>query len=264
MFSNILLLFSSKLFPSPASLIIWAPIPDIISFISSGILPFKHCIVSNISNVFPTARPTGSSIFVSTHTVSLFANVPISFIIFEIFMASSFVFINAPLPTVTSSTIFSAPAAIFLLIMLDAISGILPTQEIESLSAYNFLSAGAKFAVWPITLIPTFCTFSMNLFISTTVLYPGIDSSLSIVPPVNPNPLPDIFATGIPSDAIIGINTIVILSPTPPVECLSTTVFPKTDKSNISPELAISKVKFVVSSFVIPFKYIAITRAAAW
>ena len=57
-------------------------------------------------------------------------------------------------------------------------------------------------------LIPTFSTFCINSFISTFVLYPGIDSNLSIVPPVCPRPLPDIFATGIPSDAIIGSKTI--------------------------------------------------------
>ena len=33
---------------------------------------------------------------------------------------------------------------------------------VTSRKAYNFLSAGAKFAVWPITLIPTFFTFSIN------------------------------------------------------------------------------------------------------
>ena len=67
------------------------------------------------------------------------------------------------------------------------------------------------------------------------VEYPGIDSSLSIVPPVKPSPLPDIFATGRPSDATIGIRINVILSPTPPVECLSITI-PNSDKSNTSPE----------------------------
>ena len=113
-------------------------------------------------------------------------------------------------------------------------------------------------------LIPMFFTFSINSSIFISVLYPGIDSSLSTVPPVNPKPLPDIFATGTPSDAIIGINTNVILSPTPPVLCLSITVLEILDKSNISPEWAISNVKFVVSSLFNPFIYIAIIKAAAW
>ena len=156
-----------------------------------------------------------------------------------------------------------APAAIFLLIILEAISGILSTQDIVSRSAYIFLSAGAKLAVCPIILIPMFSTFCIKLWISILVLYPGMDSNLSTVPPVNPNPLPDIFATGIPSEAIIGNSIIDTLSPTPPVLCLSTTFSPNFDKSNTSPEFAIANVKFTISSSVIPFIYIAITNAAA-
>jgi len=126
------------------------------------------------------------------------------------------------------------------------------------------LSAGAKFIVCPIILIPIFWTFKIKSLISTFVLYPGIDSILSTVPPVNPRPLPDIFATGIPNDAISGNNIIETLSPTPPVLCLSTIFSPNEDKSNISPEWAIAKLKFVISCSFIPFIYIAITSAAAW
>ena len=68
-----------------------------------------------------------------------------------------------------------------------------------------------------------------------SVLYPGIASNLSFVPPVKPSPLPDIFATFTPSDATTGIRINVILSPIPPVLCLSTTS-PIFDKSNTSPE----------------------------
>ena len=59
--------------------------------------------------------------------------------------ASSSVFINAPAPVFTSRTIASAPAAIFLLIIELAISGIEFTVAVTSRSAYNFLSAGVKF-----------------------------------------------------------------------------------------------------------------------
>ena len=148
-------------------------------------------------------------------------------------------------------------------IILDAINGILSTHEILSLKAYNFLSAGAKFIVCEIILIPMFSTFFTKLFISISVLQPGIDCILSTVPPVKPNPLPDIFATGTPIDATNGNRQIDTLSPTPPVECLSTIVLFNFDKSNISPEFAIDKVRLVVSCFVIPFKNIAITNAAA-
>ena len=203
----------------------------IIFSISFGIVfPFNTSIASITSRIFPTLFPTGSFISVIIHFVSLLANFPIFVISIASFSASSMFFIKAPLPQVTSSTILLAPEAIFLLIILDAISGMLSVQLIVSLSAYIFLSAGAKFIVCPIKLIPIFLTFSINLSSDTFVLYPGIDSSLSIVPPVIPNPLPDIFATGIPNDAIIGIRINVILSPTPPVLCLSTTS-PKLDKS---------------------------------
>ena len=55
-----------------------------------------------------------------------------------------------------------------------------------------------------------------------SVRRPGIDSSLSRVPPVCPSPRPDSFATASPSAAAIGANTSVTPSATPPVECLST------------------------------------------
>ena len=196
---------------------------------------FKISTASITSKSFPTAYPTGSSIFVITQTVSLFARSPIFVITLASFSACSLFFIKAPLPQVTSITILLAPDAIFLLIMLEAISGILSVQLIVSLNAYNFLSAGARLRVCPIKLIPIFLTLFLNVSISNPVVYPGIDSSLSIVPPVKPSPLPDILATGIPSEATIGIKINVILSPTPPVECLSTTS-PRSDKSSTSPE----------------------------
>jgi hypothetical protein len=50
---------------------------------------------------------------------------------------------------VTSNTSLLLPAAIFLLIILDAINGMLSVVAVTSLNAYNFLSAGAKFPVCP-------------------------------------------------------------------------------------------------------------------
>ena len=49
--------------------------------------------------------------------------------------ASSIVFMNAPSPTLTSSTIASAPAAIFFDMMLAAISDTLSTVAVTSRSA---------------------------------------------------------------------------------------------------------------------------------
>ena len=74
-------------------------------------------------------------------------------------------------------------------------------------------------------------------------LKPGKASSLSIVPPVWPKPLPLIFATGTPIDAMIGPRTSVTLSPTPPVECLSILTPSIEDKSRISPESRIAIVR---------------------
>ena len=88
----------------------------------------------------------------------------------------------------------------------------------------------------------------------------GIDSSLSIVPPVCPRPLPLILATLTLQDATIGATIKVVLSPTPPVECLSTTLSPSGDKSKISPDEAIYLVIEKISLSVIPFRRIAINN----
>ena len=93
------------------------------------------------------------------------------------------------------------------------------------------------------------------------MLNPGIDSSLSIVPPVCPNPLPDIFANLAPQLATIGPRTIETLSPTPPVECLSTLTPLIEDKSTLSPEFNIASVRAKVSLSFIPLKMIAMSKA---
>ena len=48
-----------------------------------------------------------------------------------------------------------------------------------------------------------------------------MDSSLSSVPPVCPSPRPESCGTAAPHAATSGVSGSVILSPTPPVECLS-------------------------------------------
>ncbi len=79
-------------------------------------------------------------------------------------------------------------------------------------------------------------TISINLVSVTSILKPGIASSLSSVPPVYPKPLPDILATGTPTLATSGAKINVVVSPTPPVECLSTFVPATEDRSITSPE----------------------------
>ena len=65
------------------------------------------------------------------------------------------VFMNAPVPTVTSSKMQSLPEASFLLMMLEAISGMLSTVAVTSRSAYIFRSAGAISLLCPTTAIPS-------------------------------------------------------------------------------------------------------------
>ena len=86
-------------------------------------------------------------------------------------------------------------------------------------------------------------------------------SNLSIVPPVCPSPLPDIFATGTPNDATIGVSAIVVLSPTPPELCLSTFIPFMSERSNTSPECIMAIVRSYVSLSFIPLKQTAIRNA---
>ena len=90
---------------------------------------------------------------------------------------------------------------------------------------------------------------------------PEIDSNLSSVPPVCPNPRPLIFATGTPIEATRGPKIREVLSPTPPVECLSTLMPSIADKSTTSPLLTIACVKAKRSVGVIPLKTTAIKKA---
>ena len=86
-------------------------------------------------------------------------------------------------------------------------------------------------------------------------------SSLSMVPPVWPSPRPDIFAIFTPQAAIIGHRTKLVLSPTPPVECLSAFTPEMAERSTVSPERIIAIVIATVSAWSRPRKYMAISMA---
>ena len=161
---------------------------------------------------------------------------------------------KAPLPVLTSRTMPSAPAASFLLIMELAIRDILSTVAVTSRRAYSFLSAGAKSFVCPIMAMPMVFTLCMNCSVVRLVWNPGKLSNLSMVPPVCPNPLPLIFATGMPQAATMGVSARDVLSPTPPVECLSTFIPFMPDKSRHSPLFSMARVRARVSSSVMPRK----------
>ena len=92
---------------------------------------------------------------------------------------------------------------------------------------------------------------------------PGMLSSLSSVPPVWPRPRPESLATFAPHAAASGTSTSVVVSPTPPVECLSTHTPSIADRSTTLPECIISMVRQAVSSGVIPRQQMAISSAAS-
>ena len=162
-----------------------------------------------------------------------------------------------PRPHLTSSTIASAPAASFLPMMLAAISGKLGTVPVTSRNAYSSRSAGASVAVCAATTRPTSLNWLRKRAMLSSALHPGMPSSLSIVPPEKLSPRPLIFPTGNPHAAAIGPTVKVVLSPTPPLECLSTTNLPlgaRPCRSSVSPLAAIASVNAVASALVIPRK----------
>ncbi|VBA36193.1 hypothetical protein LAUMK13_01020 [Mycobacterium innocens] len=90
---------------------------------------------------------------------------------------------------------------------------------------------------------------------------PEIDSSLSRVPPVWPSPRPAACGTAAPQATTTGTNGRVILSPTPPVECLSTVGSRRSAKSIRAPDTSIADVHLAVSPESMPRQKIAINKA---
>ena len=91
-------------------------------------------------------------------------------------------------------------------------------------------------------------------------------ASLSSVPPVWPNPRPEIIGTWAPQAASIGASIKLTQSPTPPVECLSITGPLKRSRSHCktSPESRIANVKAVHSAADMLLKNTAIAKAPTW
>ncbi len=92
--------------------------------------------------------------------------------------------------------------------------------------------------------------------------HPEMDSNLSSVPPVWPSPRPDSWGTAAPQAATSGARGNVILSPTPPVECLSTVGRGRPLKSIVDPDAIIADVHRLSSERVMPRQKMAIARAA--
>ena len=112
---------------------------------------------------------------------------------------------------------------------------------------------------------PTSRSWAKSSAVESSTRKPGIDSSLSSVPPVWPSPRPDIIPSGTPHAATSGPSGSEILSPTPPVECLSTTLRPSEAlRSSVAPDRVIASVSAYVSALVRPLKKTAMHQAAIW
>jgi len=116
-------------------------------------------------------------------------------------------------------------------------------------------------AVWAELAKPVRRRLSRNASASSSTLSPGTDENLSMVPPVCPSPRPLNMAHGTPQAATMGPRISVVLSPTPPVLCLST-LRPGTDERSIrAPESLISRVSARVSSVLMPRQQMAMSSA---
>ena len=102
---------------------------------SAGPRPRTVSSASRISSAFPTADPSGWSMSVSRQTTSSPASTPRLRIASASRRASSIVFMKAPSPTFTSSTIACAPAASFFDMIEAAISETSSTVAVTSRSA---------------------------------------------------------------------------------------------------------------------------------
>ena len=129
---------------------------------------------------------------------------------------------KAPEPNFTSSTSASSDSASFLLMMLAVISGMQGTVPVTSRSPYSLRSAGASSCEAPVITQPISCVRAVISDSDKSVRKPVCDSSLSRVPPVGPRPRPESIGTCRSQQASSGASGSDTLSPTPPVECLST------------------------------------------
>ena len=91
-------------------------------------------------------------------------------------------------------------------------------------------------------------------------------SSLSSVPPVCPSPRPEIIGTCAPQAATMGASIRLTLSPTPPLECLSSTGPCRSAASqrSTSPESRMAQVRATRSAMSMPRQQMAMAKAATW
>ena len=124
------------------------------------------------------------------------------------------------------------------------------------------MSAGASPSPAAQITAPTSSSWRIISSLDSVARHPGMASSLSSVPPVWPSPRPESCGTATPHAATSGASGSVILSPTPPVECLSVVGRLSPEKSIRSPEAIIAAVQREISSRSMPLSRIAIASAA--
>ena len=122
---------------------------------SGGPPPASTSSDSATSSALPAVRPSGVDMSVSRATVRTPCALPSETIADASSRAASTSFMNAPVPTFTSSTRAEEPSAIFLLMIELAISGIDSTVAVTSRSAYSLRSAGASPSPAAQTTAPT-------------------------------------------------------------------------------------------------------------
>ena len=84
---------------------------------------------------------------------------------------------------------------------------------------------------------------------------------MSMVPPVNARPRPDTLGTANPHAAAKGTTTSEVLSPTPPVLCLSTAGADRDSHDNVVPLATNALVSADASVWSIPLRQTAISHA---
>jgi hypothetical protein len=119
-------------------------------------------------------------------------------------------------------------------------------------------------ALCPIMKTPMLLSWASARRSSMWMLKPGMLSSLSRVPPVMPRPRPEIIGTQLSSQASNGASTSEVLSPMPPVECLSILGGEPSGYSSTVPLSIIAVVRCWVSAAVMPRKKTAIAQALIW
>ncbi len=169
---------------------------------------------------------------------------------------------KAPVPTFTSNSNDPVPSAIFFDMIELTTSGIDSTVAVMSRNAYRRRSAGTISALAAVITHPTSSSTASTSSGRRSDRQPAMASILSRVPPVWPSPRPDIWGTTAPNTATRGTSTREILSPTPPVECLSTVGRPRLLRSIRVPEAIMASVHTASSLPVMPRHRMAINRAA--